>query len=398
MNGLELDHLARALDTIYDCAVGLSEWDHALTELAALTHSSSSVMLAVAESATDGQTVRGWTSENIGASTTQFYVNELTHRDNLWSLTDAVQDDRLIVSSALGKAGTRRSDVYDQWYGPLAIDTFIGTVLERTERQTIVLSVNRSCDQGPHRERERALLTQVASHFRRAFQTKRILSARDQYVAISFEMLASLHRAAILVDRLGRVLHVNEQAQSLLDEHKSPLTVREGQLIPDDSPNAKLICRIIQDQGRRAITAPKSLSLGEGGERDGVDLHALLLPMSKASAGAIAGKDGLGGALLVLGGSQISSHDIEPDLMGVFELTPGEARVAAAALRVVGIEEIAAELGLGRETVRSHLKRIYAKSSVSSQTGFVQLVRDEPRLQLHRMQRFSNGAISRTRH
>ncbi|WP_334654853.1 helix-turn-helix transcriptional regulator [Sphingomonas panaciterrae] len=55
-----------------------------------------------------------------------------------------------------------------------------------------------------------------------------------------------------------------------------------------------------------------------------------------------------------------------------FGLTAAEARIADALARGLGAQDIAIELGLATPTVRTHVRSIYAKMSVNSQTKFYQ--------------------------
>lgn len=64
----------------------------------------------------------------------------------------------------------------------------------------------------------------------------------------------------------------------------------------------------------------------------------------------------------------------ERDLQGRWELTPMEARVALGVGRGHALREIAHELGIGVETVRTHLKRVYAKTGARRQAELTRMV------------------------
>lgn len=61
-------------------------------------------------------------------------------------------------------------------------------------------------------------------------------------------------------------------------------------------------------------------------------------------------------------------------LQGLFDLTPAEARIAAAIGEGQTVEVIAAAGGVSRETVRSHLKSVLVKVGVSRQVDLVRLL------------------------
>jgi DNA-binding CsgD family transcriptional regulator len=58
----------------------------------------------------------------------------------------------------------------------------------------------------------------------------------------------------------------------------------------------------------------------------------------------------------------------------VFDLSDGQASVAIYVSRGLGLKEIAKELGISVNTVRTHLTRIYEKTGVNSQTALVRLL------------------------
>jgi PAS domain S-box-containing protein len=73
-----------------------------------------------------------------------------------------------------------------------------------------------------------------------------------------------------------------------------------------------------------------------------------------------------------------SSRHIEPIgselLKEVFELTAAEARVAGSLARGMHVTEIASQLNVSRETIRTELSHIYAKTGLSSQIELVTLL------------------------
>ena len=67
--------------------------------------------------------------------------------------------------------------------------------------------------------------------------------------------------------------------------------------------------------------------------------------------------------------------DIEPErVAGVLGLTPAESRVAVLLAQGRSIDEVAAETGRSRITVKRHIRHIYAKNGLSRQAELMQLV------------------------
>ena len=65
---------------------------------------------------------------------------------------------------------------------------------------------------------------------------------------------------------------------------------------------------------------------------------------------------------------------LTPDLATAFHLTPGEARMARLIADGLGLRDAATSLGVTRNTARTHMKRVYAKTGVHRQTDLVRLL------------------------
>jgi DNA-binding CsgD family transcriptional regulator len=61
-------------------------------------------------------------------------------------------------------------------------------------------------------------------------------------------------------------------------------------------------------------------------------------------------------------------------LTGLFDLTPAEARVAGSVARGQSVDEIATTYSLSRETVRTQLKAVMAKTGTERQTALALLL------------------------
>ena len=61
-------------------------------------------------------------------------------------------------------------------------------------------------------------------------------------------------------------------------------------------------------------------------------------------------------------------------LQRLFKLTPAEARLAASVGEGSSLAEAANQLGIGRETARTHLKRIFSKTGTRRQSELVRLL------------------------
>jgi DNA-binding CsgD family transcriptional regulator len=72
-----------------------------------------------------------------------------------------------------------------------------------------------------------------------------------------------------------------------------------------------------------------------------------------------------------LGSSQTLPDDL---LNGLFDLSPAEIRAANGLLEGKTIDDLAARFGLSRETIRSQMKAVLAKTGTARQSDLVSLL------------------------
>jgi DNA-binding CsgD family transcriptional regulator len=81
-------------------------------------------------------------------------------------------------------------------------------------------------------------------------------------------------------------------------------------------------------------------------------------------------------AILVAAATGVAASADESLIRYLYDLTPAEARIAAAIGRGDKVDRIALDNGIAIGTVRNHLKSVFLKSGVSSQTELALLLAD----------------------
>jgi DNA-binding CsgD family transcriptional regulator len=114
--------------------------------------------------------------------------------------------------------------------------------------------------------------------------------------------------------------------------------------------------------GARSIPIPAA----EGGPA----LIAHLLPIRRAGHDVFAAAE----VLMVLTAVVAPEAPLTEMLHGLFDLTPAEARVARALATGLSIEEISLRSAISRETVRTQLKGVMAKTATTRQADLVRLL------------------------
>jgi DNA-binding CsgD family transcriptional regulator len=177
---------------------------------------------------------------------------------------------------------------------------------------------------------------------------------------LAMSWLEVVERPLVIVNAQLRMLWCNPAFDALI-EAQNLLNLVEGCLSATTaSAHEKL-------QG--VIRAGESDSIALLEESDG-DSH-LLIRASRIPAARV--DDDAFGLRIFRTSEDVGLNHLQ--LAVVFGLTPGETRVLASMLGGLTADDIARELAISVETVRSHIRRIYDKIGVSSREGLFSRLR-----------------------
>jgi len=186
--------------------------------------------------------------------------------------------------------------------------------------------------------RETALLDTILPHFRNALLNARALRTASGVEGFWTQLLDNMSVGLFLFDEAGRLLYLNEGARKVERE----LAPHEYSLFCD------YVCSGVKDSRLRTGWGPFSLSvLRTISPRDSRPVTAVMVhpPVSKP----------IGAELL----------------RSKYNLTPRETEICILVYKGLKDEEIADALGVAFTTVRTHLKRLFAKLDVTNRSELV---------------------------
>lgn len=161
-------------------------------------------------------------------------------------------------------------------------------------------------------------------------------------------------RARLVLDEDLTVYWLSSSAQTLLNEERSVLR-RNGHLTPKDPRTLRELRKLIAE----ASDAQSTQCIAEEGTGEHIVLTAKRLPDPWRH---------LVGLTIRVTGPEFSFE--LADLRQAFGLTRCERMVAHSLVAGQTAEQTAAALEVSIDTVRTHIKRVYAKLGVSSREGF----------------------------
>jgi DNA-binding CsgD family transcriptional regulator/PAS domain-containing protein len=260
------------------------------------------------------------------------------------------------------------SAAYREFYAPNnAIHGMGGTILASATAQSLI-AVVRGADGGPFGERELGLLRVLMPHLKRAALLYGQFGAMRRRLAMFTDHLDRYSHAYFIADAEGRILYGNASAQEIVNA-RDGIALEHGRLA--------IASRAQGSAFRQAVT---EIASGDGSLRrlainrlSHRDPYRLILMPVKDSGEIPLGVSVPAVSILAIDTSLRPEPDV-PLLCELFSFTPAEARVAGKLALGRSLEEIAVELGISLETVRTHAKRALSKTGTDRQGELISLI------------------------
>lgn len=264
------------------------------------------------------------------------------------------------------------SEFYNDWLAPQDFFHAMWGVLLCRDDIPLMLMLYRTEAKGPFGDPEIESCWQVLPHLQRALKIHELLSRAQLERDAALGALDHLPIGVVLLDRRGRVLETNSYANDILSMNDGLRIARDG---------FRTASRQETEQLRRMI------AYKIGPERDATEeiSDTLLItrpsgrpPFNALVAALPVGARFLGelrrAAALFITDPERHAEVNQRRLREIYDLTPAEARLASLIAQGWRLEDAAEDLGVSLNTVRTHLKRIFAKSGTDRQADLVRLI------------------------
>ncbi|WP_244423231.1 LuxR C-terminal-related transcriptional regulator [Bradyrhizobium sp. ORS 375] len=210
----------------------------------------------------------------------------------------------------------------------------------------------------------------VAPHIRRAILIGKVFGRKLSEAATFSSILEKLRAGLFLIDRDGRILHTNAIGRRILNADEL-LQIINGRLVACDAGVNRAINEAIARRGsldfdKEGIVLPLTT--------ENLERHVLhVLPQGPGGDIRI-GTPGVVAAAVIVCDARLEGLIDEAVIRRAYRLTPAELRVLIALFDVGSISEVSAFLGISKSTVKTHVSRLFAKTSTTRQAELVKLV------------------------
>lgn len=223
---------------------------------------------------------------------------------------------------------------------------------------------------------DRGIICALLPHIQRAVHMHVRINKIESERAVYSGAIDQMRVGAIILDESGNVLSVNQRAQELLDK-KDGVALRDRQLVLSTRERTRelqeRVERVIAQQKAggtavvEALRIPRSTQRGVGGNELGLVIRPV--PENQwAEAEAVPA------AVIFLSDPLAQAEAPLQVIKQLFGFTPAEASLAMLMANGMTLDEAADAMGVSRNTVRTHLRSVFAKTGVTRQPMLVSLI------------------------
>lgn len=356
------EHLSDIIGQIYDAAIEENLWAGMAVKIAGAFDSSSAV-LKIYSSSGDVSLVE--CTDNMVLSESQREWGEYWHRNDLWvSRTVALGMSRVITDENLVSRGEQQgSAFYHDWLKTLDIYHVVGATFPIGDGLFGALGIHRTKQAGAFEEDDRRNATLFLPHLQRALRLGHRLAAVANMNSTGVDILERIDVGILIVDVNCRIIRANGLAEQIL-RSTVELRVSGGRLAVADAPLQNRLSASVRGAVATAGGRPNSSQASLAIFREG--RLPLTLAVSPLPDRTVRFHQQAPGAIIFLRDPECPGLQIER-LRDLFGLTKVEAAVASLLAIGQSVEDIAARRNIGVETVRSHIKKILAKTGTRRQ-------------------------------
>ena len=285
---------------------------------------------------------------------------------------DLPVDTVVTLQEFMPREALLQTPYYQQYMAPIDVFHNMGVDMSGPLGLNARLRVTRPQSQPDFSAKEKALCQLILPHLQQSIalhsRIKRTESEREFYAGA----IDQLAMGIIILDEDAHVLRTNKVADKLLADHKY-LSIKGGLLeVGTRAENKDFRTLLEQVFSAHRSSQPgfvKAFRVGHGDSVTGLGL--LLRPLPLVDSSALQRNPSVA---IFIGDQQLRRVAPDEVLAQLFGFTPAESSLALLLSNGLTLDEASAELGVTRNTAKSHLSSVFSKTGLTRQTKLVQLI------------------------
>lgn len=275
----------------------------------------------------------------------------------------------MLSDSILPVGELRRTSFYDEVLRPQSYDHAAMIGLSQKRGFGVGFCLNRERSRGPYAEREREFLQRLTPHMMRSIQFGFQIGAYRALQDAEHRALDRISTGVALLDRSSRVLYANRALRAMTTD--GALRLHGEKLSSASVSHARQLSDLVSAALRGRPTATMAIPH----PADGRLVAVLVSSVRSRDLDRFTGLAMRDAAAMVYVIDPAAPTPLPPAwIMDVYGLTLAEARVAVQASLGRSDAEIGTGLNISPNTVKTHLRRVFAKIGVNGRTELAGLM------------------------
>lgn len=252
-----------------------------------------------------------------------------------------------------------REPVFTEFHRPRGLGWGAATAISVPSGDMLIVDVERRFEAGPVEPETVQALDLLRPHLARAgLLSARLAFERVRATALALDLIGL---PAAVLSREQKIIAANPRLEALMPN----VVLDRRQRVALANPQADALPADALARSARSWDAGGigSVPIPATEDRPAYIVH--VVPIRRA------GNDVFYNASVILVVTPVVPAEVPTAdvLQGLFDLTPAEARIARSIAELHTIDTIAANLGVSRETIRTQLKAVLAKTGMNRQGG-----------------------------
>jgi DNA-binding CsgD family transcriptional regulator len=353
------------VSSFYEAAAGHASWEEPLSKAARVMGAHNAVF-SVRDPVTRKAT---FSYGNFG--TNHSYVRNFAETYSTLSpfvIAVAVATEGTVINpiELIGRAEYEKGRFFKEWSEPQGYHDYIGSVLLRQSHAIYTIAFGRTRDRPLFNQVDHDKLAFIVPHATRALQIAERLNTIATDRAELLSTLDSLSTPVILVDMECRMRQVNTAALILFDTLQGLENVKGKLRFANSKTDAEFRDYMVKPSSQGIIL--------QSGLDNGMRVHLLTKRIDKNRKMASALDDRV---IVVVDWPKSKIVPIGADLRDKYNLTMAELRVLSLMIDGGSVNSVAHDLGLTPNTIKTHIKSMFAKTDTNRQQDLIRVVLDK---------------------
>ncbi len=371
------DKLNALILRIYDAALDDAQWPSLVHELAKLVSAEDSLLFGSPDVGNNRMMVLSPTVNSYGNDTADAYEAYYWQHD-VWKAKAAERG--LTYSGAIfhgdqfiERAAFRKTEIYSDFFKPMMNSTgvVLTSVIEEatlSQPMPLVLSFYKSLHAEAFTQHDEQLIRQLMPHLQRSLRIRRKMIEERQMRQLREHALDQSKDAILLLDATGWILFANRKAEMMLRQG-NPI-IRQGRLHSQNIQENKALLNALHK-----AQAGIGSALKFGINHSSAGRVAMFSPIQAARSEQL---DIFAHVMVIITEPDKSIDGNLGSFAKLYGLTAAEARILQYLLHQLSTKEIAELLDISINTLRTHLKALFAKTHTRNQRELVQFCLSHP--------------------